>query len=246
MANLQALGADNETIIYLAAEGDGGSLSPYKSIFSSEQYGDWNVTILNPSLAVTGDFYLDIQPVSQSGVWTVTVDNFSAVQDVAQSGTWAVEVNNFPTVQTVDGTVTADTGLAQPLTDTELRASDIGVTVSNLPATQAISAASLPLPTGAATETKQDDIVTALAATLTVDTGLTQSLTDSQLRASPIEVNQATLPGLAIPPHDYIELGYTGADLTTVIYKSGGAAGTVEATLALTYADGNLSSVTRV
>lgn len=72
----------------------------------------------------------------------------------------------------VGGKVPVDTGLAQPLTDTQLRATAVpvsgtiavsnfpatqpvsgSVSVSNFPATQPISAASLPLPTGAATET---------------------------------------------------------------------------------------------
>ncbi len=54
------------------------------------------------------------------------------------------------------------------------------------------------------------------------------------------------LQGLNIPPHDFISLGYTGNDLTSVVYKSGGSGGTVVATLALTYdGGGNLTSVTR-
>lgn len=39
-----------------------------------------------------------------------------------------------------------------PLTDTQLRASNVGVNVGNFPATQPVSAASLPLPSGAAQE----------------------------------------------------------------------------------------------
>jgi hypothetical protein len=46
--------------------------------------------------------------------------------------------------------------------------------------------------------------------------------------------------------YDYISLSYTGNNLTTVVYKTGGASGTTIATLALTY-DGsnNLLTVTR-
>lgn len=52
--------------------------------------------------------------------------------------------------------------------------------------------------------------------------------------------------GLSIPDADYISLGYTGANLTTVVYKSGGASGTVVATLTLTYdGSGNILTVTR-
>lgn len=65
----------------------------------------------------------------------------------------------------VSGTVTANTGLTQPLTDTQLRASAVPVSLATAPttpvtgtfwqATQPVSAASLPLPTGAATAANQ-------------------------------------------------------------------------------------------
>lgn len=51
--------------------------------------------------------------------------------------------------------------------------------------------------------------------------------------------------GLAIPEHDYLSLAYTGADLTSVTYKSGGASGTTVAVLTLTYSGGNLATVTK-
>ena len=55
-----------------------------------------------------------------------------------------------------------------------------------------------------------------------------------------------TLTGLEIPAHDYIDLSYTGANLTSVVYKDGGSGGTTVATLTLAY-DGsnNLISVTK-
>jgi hypothetical protein len=54
------------------------------------------------------------------------------------------------------------------------------------------------------------------------------------------------VPGLEIPAHDYLSCSYTGSNLTGVVYKSGGASGTVVATLTLAY-DGsnNLASVTK-
>jgi len=54
------------------------------------------------------------------------------------------------------------------------------------------------------------------------------------------------LVGFNIPPYDYISLWYTGANLTTVIYKLGGSGGATVATLTLWY-DGsnNLTSVTK-
>lgn len=51
--------------------------------------------------------------------------------------------------------------------------------------------------------------------------------------------------GFEIPAHDYISLGYTGSDLTSVVYKTGGSGGTTVATLTLAYSGGNLVSVTK-
>jgi hypothetical protein len=45
--------------------------------------------------------------------------------------------------------------------------------------------------------------------------------------------------------YDYIALSYTGTNLTTVVYKSGGAGGTTIATLTLAYTGSVLDSVTR-
>jgi hypothetical protein len=47
-----------------------------------------------------------------------------------------------------------------------------------------------------------------------------------------------TVDGLSIPAHDYIVQTYTGVNLTNVVYKNGGAGGTIVATLDMTY-DGN-------
>ena len=58
--------------------------------------------------------------------------------------------------------------------------------------------------------------------------------------------NLAKIPGLAIPIHDYIGLTYTGSNLTQVVYKQGGASGTIVATLTLAYdTNNNLISVTK-
>lgn len=52
--------------------------------------------------------------------------------------------------------------------------------------------------------------------------------------------------GMNIPAHDYISNTYTNGNLTGVVYKLGGASGTVVATLTLVYdIDGNLSTVTK-
>ena len=51
--------------------------------------------------------------------------------------------------------------------------------------------------------------------------------------------------GLVPETHDYIELSYTGANLTGVVYKTGGSGGTTVATLTLAYTGAVLDSVTR-
>jgi len=57
---------------------------------------------------------------------------------------------------------------------------------------------------------------------------------------------QAIVQGLEIPGHDYISMSYTGGNVTSVVYKMGGASGTTVATLTLTYdVDDNLLTVTK-
>lgn len=61
-----------------------------------------------------------------------------------------------------------------------------------------------------------------------------------------IKDDAASIAGLSIPEHDYMDLAYTGGNLTEVVYKQGGSTGTTVATLTLTY-DGsnNLVSVAK-
>jgi hypothetical protein len=97
-------------------------------------------------------------------------------------------------------------------------------------------------------EIKNDDgnpiPVSDAGGSLTVD----GPLTDAELRATAVPVSGTVnvLTGLEIPEHDYIDLSYTGSNLTGVVYKTGGSGGTTVATLTLVY-DGNdnLTSVTK-
>jgi hypothetical protein len=97
-------------------------------------------------------------------------------------------------------------------------------------------------------EIKNDDgnpiPVSDAGGSLTVD----GPLTDAELRATAVPVSGTVnvLTGLEIPEHDYIDLSYTGSNLTGVVYKTGGSGGTTVATLTLAY-DGNdnLISVTK-
>lgn len=109
--------------------------------------------------------------------------------------------------------------LTPALTDTQLRAAPLTVNVSNFPASQAVTLVSLPLPTGASTETTLAALSAKVPALLSAapgsDTGQSAipvrvisqlgagggtggGLTDTQLRASPVPVSgtfwQATQP----------------------------------------------------
>jgi len=136
-----------------------------------------------------------------------------AILDRQTDGSQHTVVDNFPATQTVAGTVAVSNQPSQPLTDTQLRASAVPV-----------SATSLPLPAGAATEAT---LATRLAeATFTgrVNTlgqktmagstpvafasdqsplSVTGPLTDAQLRAVPVPISggltDAQLRATAVP-----------------------------------------------
>lgn len=82
---------------------------------------------------------------------------------------------------------------------------------------------SQPLPSGAATETKQNTVI----------------------------ANLQNIVGLEIPAHDYIAITYVPSgngtgEIQTVVFKTGGSGGTTVATLTLAYdANDNLTSVTK-
>lgn len=90
------------------------------------------------------------------------------------------------------------------------------------------------LPNNIATTDKQDELLVELQGQQK------DALTDAELRAVPVAVENLTQ--LVPEQYDDIELGYTGLDLTTVTYRSGGG---VVATLTLTYTLGQLTRVVR-
>jgi len=55
----------------------------------------------------------------------------------------------------------------------------------------------------------------------------------------------SSIPGLGVPPSDYIAVTYPDGDTEVYTYKSGGATGDTVATITCVYTDGNLTSVTR-
>jgi hypothetical protein len=103
-------------------------------------------------------------PVSVSGVST------SDKQDTLLSAVQALQtavglLAKLTDTQPVSGTVTANTGLTQPLTDTQLRATAVPVSGTFYQATQPVSG------------------------TVTANTGISQPLTDTELRASNVGVS---------------------------------------------------------
>jgi len=129
----------------------------------------------------------------------------------------------------ITGSVSANTGLSQPLTDTQLRATAVSVvgplTDSQLRASPVpVSVGSIALPSGASTSALQitgntslsnidgkipslvsgripvdgSGVTQPVSGTVTANTGLSQPVTDTQLRASPVPVSgsfyQATQP----------------------------------------------------
>ena len=156
--------------------------------------------------------------------------------DVNVNGTVPVSGTFFQATQPVSGTVTANTGLTQPLTDTQLRAAavpvsgtitvntipavetglakdvNIGIVTETAPATDTASSglngrmqriaqrltsliALLPAALGAGGGLKVDGSGTALPVSGTVSTGLSQPLTDTQLRATPVPVSGTVSTG---------------------------------------------------
>lgn len=57
--------------------------------------------------------------------------------------------------------------------------------------------------------------------------------------------NGAIFNSLVTSAYDYVSLGYTGSNLTTIVFKTGGSGGTTVATLTLAYTGSRLDSVTK-
>jgi hypothetical protein len=102
------------------------------------------------------------------------------------SATAAKQDTGNASLASIDGKLTAPLSVTGPLTDTQLRASPVDV-----------SAASLPLPSGAATAANQATEIASLASIdtkLTSPLAVTGPLTDAELRASAVPVSMASAP----------------------------------------------------
>lgn len=147
-----------------------------------------------PTTPVTGTFWQATQPVS--GTVTVTDGAGSLTVD------GSISVSNFPATQPVSGTVTANAGTG----------------------TMAVSAASLPLPTGAATETTLAALNTKVTAVNTGAVTISAALPAGAATIGKVDVNAAA--AISNSPIGSVSLGNslgktnvmrTGALVTTAV-----------------------------
>lgn len=142
---------------------------------------------------------------------------------------------------TTSGDSTLETSLNDLLAELQLKA--------NLDEVQPISAVSLPLPTGAATESTLSDISTKLPAGLTVTSNRLQvelpaggsGLTDSELRATPVPVtvNSSTATRVdVVDTTTYIGTANPGSLISSAVWSIKKMVET-GSDLAITWADGN-------
>lgn len=121
-------------------------------------------------------YYQRVKPVI--GPDGTAVDLEPGQQPMA--GSIPVAIASDQSAVSVSGTVTANTGLDQPLTDTQLRATDVTVTLGG----ERVRIEALDPDTDTYFELRGSP-----DAGLDVDTGLTQPLTDTELRATPVPVS---------------------------------------------------------
>ncbi len=137
-----------------------------------------------------------------------------------------------------------------PLTDAELRATPVPVSISSgisnpLPVQDSAAEASLASIDGNVIKADTDN-VTIVSSTL--PTGAATETTLGNTLTAVAEFSAKTAGSLVPEAFDYQEIAYVGAstDIDTVIYKTGGAAGSTVATLTMGYdGSGRLETVTR-
>lgn len=186
----------------------GGQATTLKTLATQVVAADIGIITASVIHGVTtggGGGYVDVK-VNPSGALTVEADVTSSVLPTG-AATSALQTSGNASLTSIDSKLTAPLAVTGPLTDTELRASAVPVSV-----------ASIPLPSGAATE-----------ATLAA-------------------FSDKTAAALVPEAFDYQDITYVGAttDINTVVYKLGGSGGTTVATLTMGYDGSNrLTSVTR-
>ena len=170
------------------------------------------------------------------------VDALSAKIADCNTGAVALDAGTLAALESVTATISGAITVANPgITDAQLRASPIPVSGTFYQETQPVSAAALPLPTGAATETTLSGINNKLP---TLDSGRIPvalpagggGLTDNELRASPIDVTLSEIESAAL--RSLLKLSYT---LTGQRVDCGGSS--VTATLAASQTLTNLTTL---
>lgn len=233
------------TKITLGAEGaNGGDVSAANPLpvaldaTSLAALENINVTVDNLTVGLT-DAQLRASAVSVSGTVELGATSLAALENVTatiSNPTTSVSVSNFPATQAVSGTVTANTGLTQPLTDTQLRATAVPVSIASVPShavtnagTFAVQVTSAPTTavtgtfwqatqpvSGPLTDTQLRATAVPISGTVTANTGLTQPLTDTQLRASAVPVSLASVPSHAVTNAGTFAVQVTSAPTTAV------------------------------
>lgn len=139
--------------------------------------------------------------------------------------------------------ISVDTGLSQPLTDTQLRATAVpvsgSVSVSNFPSSTEISNDSgNPIP---------------VSGTVTANTGLSQPLTDTQLRASDVNVHVQNFPasveisndsGNAIPVSGTVSISNSSIEISNDVGNPIPVSGTVSVSNSVGFVSTNNSTTT--
>jgi hypothetical protein len=143
------------------------------------------LTAVNTAVATLNDAAVAIKSAVETLNSKTTAVNTSAI-----AGTVALDSATLGALESIN----AATGLTQPLTDAQLRAVAVPVSGAFYPATQPVSASALPLPAGAASETTLAEVAAKLpglsAGRLPVELPAgAASLTDGELRASPVPVS---------------------------------------------------------
>ena len=111
------------------------------------------VSVQNATLAVTQSGTFNITNISG----TVSLPTGASTATLQTTGNTSLNSIDTKTPALSGGRVPVESNLVQGLTDTQLRASAVPVSGTFWQATQPVSAASLPLPTGAATSAAQTD-----------------------------------------------------------------------------------------
>lgn len=168
----------------------GGVKTP---VFTLDLGGSGAESLLAGSVPVTGTFWQTTQPVSGT-FWQTTQPVSGPLTDTElRASPVPVSGMFYQATQPVSGTfwqATQPVSIASwtGLTDTQLRATPVPVSGTFYQATQPVSIASMPSTPVTGTFWQATQPVS-IAGTVTTNTGLTQPLTDTQLRASAVPVS---------------------------------------------------------